>query len=143
MRNFGCLLGCRDDWLLALAHAWHIHDLVEVLGLCDLNCILHPLDREICLCLQARPRSARELAVALVPSTAGFAALGLLHGRRVCCLSSRSQASARQSVRSLLAMSESAFARERAADLSVTSLAVRSELWLVFKLDGALRDSLP
>ena len=44
-RNFDGLLGCRDEWLLALALAWHIHDLVEALGLCDLNCFLHPLDR--------------------------------------------------------------------------------------------------
>ena len=51
--------------------------------------------------LQARPRSA------LVPSTAGCAALGQLHGRCVCCLSSRSLASAHQRARFLLALSES------------------------------------
>ena len=42
--------------------------------------------------------------------------------RRVCCLSSCSLASSHQSAHSLLALSESAFARERAADLSDTPL---------------------
>ena len=63
---------------------------------------------ETCLCLQARPRFAQESVVALVPSTAGLAALGLLHSRRVCFLSSCSLDSAHQSARSLLALSESA-----------------------------------
>ena len=115
MRIFDCLLGGRDGWSLALAH--------EVLGLCDHNCLQYLLDRcDLSLCLQARPRFARDSAVALIPSTAGSAALGLLRGWRVCCLSSCSLASSHQSAHSLLALSESAFARERAADLSDTPL---------------------
>ena len=39
----------------------------------------------VCVSLQARSRFVRESAVALVPSTAGFAAPGLLRGRRVRC----------------------------------------------------------
>ena len=66
----------------------------------------------VCVSLQARSRLARESVVALVPSTAGFA-LGLLRGRRVRCWNSCSLASARQRARSLLALSESAFARAR------------------------------
>ena len=53
--------------------------------------------------------STGTFTIALVPSTAGFAAPGLLHGRRVTCQSSCSLASAHQCVRSLLASSESAF----------------------------------
>ena len=45
LRNFDFLLGCRDVWFLALAHGWHVRDLVNGLGLSDLNGFLYFLDR--------------------------------------------------------------------------------------------------
>ena len=41
-------------------------------------------DLPVCV-KQARPRFARKSVVALVPSTAGLASLGLLRDRRACC----------------------------------------------------------
>ena len=52
LRNFDCLLRGRDDWFLALAHAWHVQDLVEVLGLWGYQLFLHVLDRgDLSVCL--------------------------------------------------------------------------------------------
>ena len=104
LRNSDCLLGGRDDWLTPPTT-------LSKYSACGIS-VVSPRSGQwgpVCVSLQAHSRFARESVAALVPSTAGLAALGLLSGRRVCCLRSCSQASARQSVRSMLALSDSAF----------------------------------
>ena len=44
LRNFDCLLGCRDDLFLASAHRWHIQDPADVLGLWHLSGFLYLLN---------------------------------------------------------------------------------------------------